>query len=748
MDGINAALLAQEGIANLQLLQFTVVQDSLSLARTPPSTPLNEVITLIYILSGLKFSSAPAIIGTVLSPSSATPSTDPHTAVSKISLASDPSHLPIFGSTREPALQLLSQRIWDGLAQIAAKVPVDGSVPSSCACGADEEFPLPPLSYGNATVAIAVIRLAAKITSAPTNATDRAKLREVVKWGTEMAANVIVQEEMRVAEGEMEGLRVEEKNLLRYSAAQLAIREGFESLSLGTASSLSPGTFTISASLSTLPALPVITPDLLAPFFLPPSPQSRALSASMIWGTLVPPAQDYTYHLMGATTRPVPIPPATFYTIIDEVLEYYDQIITVLLTDERRGGNEEGVWRVLRTMFTGENCTVEMGFLAWRFYQKRGEAVPEEVGVRLLEKIVRRLKIVLDAEQPLTEVYHVLELLATNVDLVGSDFSNFVARFDLEDQKWLSKALKFAGFWDGRAGEKGRELDALFEKMSLAEADLNAHEVLDAFPRLTPVGSEDGKEDEPPAGTSFLWSINEDVPANPSSSSGLAIDAELYDVDLFDSTAETIAGYKSQGKKVVCYYSAGSYEGDRSDDASFSSDCYCNQADSCKMDGWDEWWLDIHSAACIANVKSVMQARLQMAADKGCDGVEPDNVDSDTNDNGQGNTAADQLSYNLWTAETAHSLGLAVALKNAGDQLTANTAEIVAAYDFAIVEQCEQYDECDVYQPFVDAGKAAFDIEYQSEKDAAPVDKTGWFSLEYSDEELTYKNLVAVSPAY
>ena len=33
--------------------------------------------------------------------------------------------------------------------------------------------------------------------------------------------------------------------------------------------------------------------------------------------------------------------------------------------------------------------------------------------------------------------------------------------------------------------------------------------------------------------------------------------------------------------------------------------------------------------------------------------------------------------------------------------------------DFAIVEECFQYDECDSFKPFVEAGKAVFEAEYE-----------------------------------
>ena len=46
-------------------------------------------------------------------------------------------------------------------------------------------------------------------------------------------------------------------------------------------------------------------------------------------------------------------------------------------------------------------------------------------------------------------------------------------------------------------------------------------------------------------GATFVYAINDpNVPAN-------AVNAQVYDIDLFDTSAATIAGYKSQGKKVV-----------------------------------------------------------------------------------------------------------------------------------------------------------------------------------------------------
>jgi hypothetical protein len=40
-------------------------------------------------------------------------------------------------------------------------------------------------------------------------------------------------------------------------------------------------------------------------------------------------------------------------------------------------------------------------------------------------------------------------------------------------------------------------------------------------------------------------------------------------------------------------------------------------------------------------------------------------------------------------------------------------AALVGDYDWALNEQCFQYGECALLQPFIDAGKAVFSVEYE-----------------------------------
>lgn len=177
-------------------------------------------------------------------------------------------------------------------------------------------------------------------------------------------------------------------------------------------------------------------------------------------------------------------------------------------------------------------------------------------------------------------------------------------------------------------------------------------------------------------------------------------DVKVYDIDLVDTPAATIAALHTSGKKVLCYFSAGSSENWRADFASFAAADMGNA-----LDGWaGERWLDTRSG----DVRAIMQKRLDLAKSKGCDGVEPDNVDGYSNSTGFALTATSQLDYNRFLATEAHARGLAIALKNNVGQV----GDLAGNFDLAVNEQCHQYQECGAYAAFISAGKPVFNAEY------------------------------------
>ncbi|KAJ5613585.1 hypothetical protein N7528_007239 [Penicillium herquei] len=177
-------------------------------------------------------------------------------------------------------------------------------------------------------------------------------------------------------------------------------------------------------------------------------------------------------------------------------------------------------------------------------------------------------------------------------------------------------------------------------------------------------------------------------------------EAHIYDIDLFDNPNSTISTLQSMGRKVICYFSAGTYENWRSDADEFkSSDLGENLSD------WPgEKWLDTNSQ----NVRKIMQQRLDLAVSKGCDGVDPDNIDAYDNKNGLDLTEDDAIDYVNWLASEAHGRNLSLGLKNGGDIIDS----VIDNMQWSVNEQCAQYDECDTYAAFIDADKPVFHIEY------------------------------------
>jgi hypothetical protein len=182
----------------------------------------------------------------------------------------------------------------------------------------------------------------------------------------------------------------------------------------------------------------------------------------------------------------------------------------------------------------------------------------------------------------------------------------------------------------------------------------------------------------------------------------LSVHALVYDVDGFDTSAKTVAAIHARGGKAVCYISAGSWEEWRPDAAR-----YPKAVIGRPLDGWPgERWLDVRRLDLLG---PILRARVKMCRDKGFDAVEPDNVDPSGDATGFGLTVRDKLRFARWLARTAHELGLAVGLKNSPGQVV----KLVGAFDFAVVEECFEFRECNRYLPFVRSGKAVFAVEYR-----------------------------------
>ena len=200
----------------------------------------------------------------------------------------------------------------------------------------------------------------------------------------------------------------------------------------------------------------------------------------------------------------------------------------------------------------------------------------------------------------------------------------------------------------------------------------------------------------PDAEVTWQWQLTKGTGATVTTS----YDVDVYDLDLFDTSPDQIKQLQGDGRRVVCYFSAGSVERWRDDVGRFGDD---DQGEV--LDGWpDERWLDLRSG----NVRAIMADRLDLAAAKGCDGVEPDNTDGYANDTGLDLTRADTLAYLRWLVGQAHDRGLGIGLKNT----LALVDELAVDFYFAVNEQWHEYEECPELQPFLDLNKPVLNAEY------------------------------------
>ena len=210
-----------------------------------------------------------------------------------------------------------------------------------------------------------------------------------------------------------------------------------------------------------------------------------------------------------------------------------------------------------------------------------------------------------------------------------------------------------------------------------------------------PAAAQDDADDEwwrPWPGTS--WQIQYTGRLN------LRFNVEAYNLDLFTITPEIIEQLHDDGRKVICAFNAGAYEEGRPD-----ADEFPRSAIGEPVGDWEgEYWVDIRKPA----VREIMLRRLDLAAEMGCDAVDPDNLDGYEHDTGFPLTERGQRNYNRLLAEEAHRRGLEIGLHNA-----VNLVEDLEPYfDFAVNEECFRLGQCDLLMPFIERGKPVFQIEY------------------------------------
>ncbi|KAE9963067.1 hypothetical protein BLS_009737 [Venturia inaequalis] len=179
--------------------------------------------------------------------------------------------------------------------------------------------------------------------------------------------------------------------------------------------------------------------------------------------------------------------------------------------------------------------------------------------------------------------------------------------------------------------------------------------------------------------------------------------ASVFEVDLFDTPSSTMRAMKRAGRKVICYFSAGTSEDWRPDYKDFKP----ADKGKCLAEWAGERYLDVRSP----NVWHIMRNRIRLAKRKGCDAIDPDNVDVANNDNGKNLTQSDAITFIKKIANEAHRQRMAFGLKNAQDTLV----QVINMTDFAVNESCAQdggAEGCASYANFTKLGRPVYHIEY------------------------------------
>ncbi|MEQ1874966.1 MAG: endo alpha-1,4 polygalactosaminidase [Ilumatobacteraceae bacterium] len=123
----------------------------------------------------------------------------------------------------------------------------------------------------------------------------------------------------------------------------------------------------------------------------------------------------------------------------------------------------------------------------------------------------------------------------------------------------------------------------------------------------------------------------------------------------------------------------------------------------------DEYILDTSSAEQREQLLAIVGEWIDGCAESGFQAVEIDNLDTYSRFPAS-LSADDAVEFARALAERAHAVGLAIGQKNAAD-LVVRRGE--TDFDFAVVEQCNVYDECDQFT--AGYGDQVYIIEYERE---------------------------------
>ncbi|MBX7079639.1 MAG: endo alpha-1,4 polygalactosaminidase [Nannocystaceae bacterium] len=188
------------------------------------------------------------------------------------------------------------------------------------------------------------------------------------------------------------------------------------------------------------------------------------------------------------------------------------------------------------------------------------------------------------------------------------------------------------------------------------------------------------------------WGVQRYVPIDD------AVVAEVLSVPLFQIDATDVATWASQGRTVVCSFSAGISTWNDPDRA-----MVLDATGPEIVPGQPERWMDTTSPV----VREAMRARLDQAVASGCVAVEPFDLHGWLEQTGLALTQQTATDYAAFLADAAHARGLGFALSG----VPALADALAASSDLAIDYACLVDDACGAYDGFREGGKLVLHAE-------------------------------------
>lgn len=200
---------------------------------------------------------------------------------------------------------------------------------------------------------------------------------------------------------------------------------------------------------------------------------------------------------------------------------------------------------------------------------------------------------------------------------------------------------------------------------------------------------------KPPINTSWQYQLKGPINAD--------FGVSVYIVNLLDTIESFIAHLKNDYRlRVICHLNAGGYSPTIKDSKYVLSNLLGNTIGNTKLQ-----WLDIRNHLVVP----IIEAKMNLAKQKNCDGVVFGYVNAYSQDSGFDINATHQLAYNKYLANTAHKRNLGVGFSDDIEQIK----ELEPYFDFVISLECHKNNECDKLSPFGNKNKAMFNVEYSRE---------------------------------